>query len=318
MKAVIYQEFGDPSVLRVSEISVPEIDSKSFLVNIKYTSVTAADVKMRRANSPVARLFLGISKPRKNVLGTEFSGIVTQVGNEVSKVKKGDAIYGFTGFNLGAYAEFCVLTEKSSFASVPHDTTLKEAVCLADGATTAAHFLAIKASVKNGDKILVVGASGSIGTYALQIAKHFGAYVVGVCSGKNSDYIKKLGADEAIDYTSTDYHDGATKYDIIFDCIGNSTYRKCKRILSSRGKYLTTRGSLGDFLSMIILNRFRKRKIFAGFSINKAQELMFIDKYSNKKKWITLIDREYTLSEIVDAHAYVEKGHKRGNVVINI
>jgi NADPH:quinone reductase-like Zn-dependent oxidoreductase len=318
MKAVIYEKYGPPEVLKIKDVIAPEVKEDSVIIKIKYTTVTTADTLMRKADSFVSKLFLGLLRPRKRILGTEFSGIVEKVGNKVTLISIGDCVYGFTGFSLGAYAEYCILKEKASFVKIPDNMSLQDAVCLGDGATTAVYFLHSQAHLKQNDEILIIGASGAIGTYAVQIAKHYGAKVTGVCSTKNVELVKQLGADEIVDYTKEDYYNRSAIYDVVFDCIGNTSFDECKKILKENGKYITTRGGLRGYLEMMIMNRFRSKMVIAGMSINKMEELNILNKIWIENKISTIIDKEYSMEQVVEAHRYVETSHKKGNVVIKV
>ncbi|MFA5850948.1 MAG: NAD(P)-dependent alcohol dehydrogenase [Bacteroidales bacterium] len=318
MKAVIYKKYGTPEVLELVEIAKPIPKNDDVLIKIKATSVTNADCYMRRADTLFSRLILGLFKPKKRyqILGTEFSGIIEAVGAEVGEWKTGDEIFGFRGFGTGCYAEYKCMSTNGSLAKKPINVSFEEAVSMVDGATTALFFLKEKAKIKSGQKILINGASGSIGTFAVQLAKYFGAEVTGVCSSKNIELIKSLGADKAIDYSNEDFTQGKESYDIIFDTVSKSTFGNCKKVLVENGLYIDTMFSISRVLQSYWTAWFCKKKVIFAMSVNKKEALNFIKELVEKNQLRTIIDRVYTLEQIADAHAYVETGHKKGNVVI--
>lgn len=320
MKAVIYKKYGIPEVLELVEITKPIPKSDEVLIKIKATSVTNADCYMRRADTLFSRLILGLFKPKKRyqILGTEFSGIIEAVGEEVKEWKTGDEIFGFRGFGTGCYAEYKCMPANGSLAKKPINANFNESVSLVDGATTALFFLKEKANIKQGHKVLINGASGSIGTFAVQLAKHFGAEVTGVCSSKNTELVKSLGAEKVIDYANEDFTQGKESYDIIFDTIGKSSFSKCKNALTKNGLYINTMFSITIVLQSLLTGLFCKKKMIFAMSVNKKKALNFIKELVEKDKLRTIIDRIYTFEQITDAHTYVESGHKKGNIVIEI
>lgn len=320
MKAVIYKKYGTPEVLELVEIAKPIPKDDEVLIKIKATSVTNADCYMRRADTLFSRFILGLFKPKKRyrILGTEFSGIIEAVGTEVKEWKTGDEIFGFRGFGTGCYAEYKCMSANGSLAIKPVNVNFNEAVSMVDGATTALFFLKEKAKIKSGQKILINGASGSIGTFAVQLAKYFGAEVTGVCSSKNIELIKSLGADNVIDYTREDFTLGKGSYDIIFDTVSKSTFSKCKRVLAENGLYIGTMFSVTSVLQSYWTGWFCKKKVIFAMSVNKKESLNFIKQLVEKDKLRTVIDSVYTFEQIADAHSYVELGHKKGNIVIKL
>lgn len=320
MKAVIYKKFGAPEVLELVEIAKPVPQKDEVLIKIKATTVTNADCYMRRADTLFSRIILGLFKPKKRyqILGTEFSGIIAAVGTEVQEWRTGDEIFGFRGFGTGCYAEFKCMKSTGSLALKPKNVTLEEAASLVDGATTALFFLKEKAGIKPGQKVLINGASGSIGTFAVQLAKYFGAEVTGVCSSKNIELVTSLGADKVIDYSKVDFTKNHESYDIIFDTVSKSTFGKCKNVLTKNGLYIDTMFSFTRVLQSIWTNRFCKKKVIFAMSVNKKTALNYIKELVENGKLKTIIDRIYTLDQLTDAHKYVESGHKKGNVVVKI
>jgi NADPH:quinone reductase-like Zn-dependent oxidoreductase len=318
MKAIVYTKYGSPDVLEFKEVEKPTPKDNEVLIKVYATSVTAADCLMRRGDTFISRVFLGFRKPRRRILGTEIAGEIEETGKDINRFKKGDQVYGFTGFGLGAYAEYNCMPENGSLVLKPTNMDYSEAVAVVDGASTAFFFLKDKANIQKGQKVLVIGASGSIGTYAVQIAKYFGAEVTGVCSTANLDLVKSLGADKVIDYRKDDFTKNDEKYDIILDTVGKSSFSQSKPCLNKNGKYLLTNGGLMDRFMMLWTGIFGGKKLITGMSIEKTKSLIFIKKLIEEEKIKLVTDKVYKLENIAKAHDYVEKGHKRGNVIITI
>lgn len=318
MRAVVYTKYGSPDVLDLKNVQKPTPKDNEVLIRVHATSVTAADCLMRRGDTFISRVFLGFIKPRRRILGTEIAGEIEKTGKEVNRFKEGDQIYGFTGFGLGAYAEYNCMPENGSFVLKPTNMDYNEAVAVVDGASTALFFLKDKANIQNGQKVLIIGASGSIGTFAIQIAKYFGAEVTGVCSTVNLDLVKSLGADKVIDYRKDDFTKNDEKYDIILDTAGKSSFSQSKPCLNKKGKYLLTNGGLLDRFLMLWTGISGGKKLITGMSIEKTESLIFIKKLIEEERIKLVTDKVYKLENIAKAHDYVEKGHKRGNVIITI
>jgi NADPH2:quinone reductase len=317
MKAIIYKKFGSPSVLELLDIEKPIPEPNEVLIKVFASSVTSADCMMRRGDTVLSRILLGLFKPAKKfqILGTEFSGRVEAVGSKVKKFKSGDEVYAFRGFGTGCYAQYKCMNENGSIAIKPSNMDFPEAATIVDGATTALFFLKEKANIQKGQKILINGASGSIGTFAVQLAKYFEAEVTGVCGTKNIELVKSLGADKVVDYTKEEFTTTGETYDIIFDTVGKSSFAHCKKVLKSNGKYISTVMTFKVVLQSF-LTRFGKKRVIFAMSLNKSDALIFIRTLIEEGKLKTIIDRKYPLEELPDAHEYVEKGHKHGNVVI--
>lgn len=320
MKAIINKKYGTPNVLQVARIDNPVPKDNEVLVRIKATTVTSADCMMRRGDSVMSRLMLGFKSPKKKyqILGLEFSGIIESTGKKVSKFNSGDEIYAFRGFGTGCYAEYKCIKENDSIGLKPENLSFSEAASVVDGATTALFFLKEKANIQKGQKVLINGASGSIGTFAIQLAKYFGAEVTGVCSTGNIELVKSLGADKVIDYTQEDFTKGSETYDIIFDTVGKSSFRKCKNVLKFGGKYLVTVWTFNRVLLSVLTKLCKKRKLIFAMSINKKEALEFLKSMIETGKLKTIIDKTYSMDKISEAHQYVERGHKKGNVVVEI
>ena len=319
MKAIVYIKFGPPDVLQLKEVEKPAPKDSEVLIRIAATTVAAEDPGMRK--SPGLN---GLGKPKKPILGFYLSGDVEAVGKDVQGFRKGDQVYGNTGLGLlGAYAEYICMPENSALVKKPDNLTYEEAVAIPNGALTALPFLRDKGSIQRGQKVLINGASGAVGTSAIQLAKYFGAEVTGVCSTANIEWVKSLGADKVIDYTKEDFTKTDRTYDIIFDTVGKSSFSRCKGLLSKNGIYLTTVPSPVIILQMLwtsILGSKKVRFMATGLrpANEKMKDLLFINRLIEQGKVKAIIDRCYPLEHAAEAHRYVENGHKRGNVVLTI
>lgn len=320
MKAVVYTEYGSPDVLQLKEVAKPIPKDNEVLIKVYATTVTTADGMMRKGESLVSRIILGFRKPRKKfkIPGLELAGEIESVGKDVKRFRKGDQVYGFTGFGPGAYAAYKCMPEEGSLVLKPANITYEEAAAVVDGASTALFFLKDKANIRSGEKVLINGASGSIGTFAVQIAKYFGAEVTGVCSTANLELVKSLGADKVIDYTKEDFTRSCEAYDIIFDTVGKSSFSRCKGSLKKNGRYLVTVMGLTPIIQTLWTKVIGNKKVIFRMSIEKTEALIFIKELIEAGKLKPVIDRRYPLEQIAEAHDYVEKGHKKGNVVITV
>jgi len=303
LKAIVYEKYGPPEVLQLKEVEKPTPKDNEVLVKVYATAVTSGDCRMRSFNVPLmqwlpARLILGLKKPRNPILGLWLAGEIETAGKAVKKFKKGDRVYARTpDLKFGAYAEYACLSENGFIALIPSNLNYAEAVAFPFGGFTALYFLK-KAKIQRGKKVLVYGASGSVGTAAVQLAKYFGAEVTGVCSTANLELVKSLGADKVIDYTKEDYANGNELFDIIFDAVGKISYTKSKKVLSPYAKYVSV--------------------ISSGHTKVGTEEQILLNTIIEEGKLIPVIDRVYTLEQMVEAHRYVDKGHKKGNVVITV
>jgi NADPH:quinone reductase-like Zn-dependent oxidoreductase len=318
MEAVTYTRYGPPEVLRFMDVDKPIPKGNEVLIRVHATSVTNADCFMRRAETITGRIFLGIRRPKRKILGTELAGVIEGTGKNVTRFKTGDKVFGFTGFGLGAYAEYSCMPEKGSLVMKPEALTFEEAAAMVDGPSTALYFLRDKANIRSGQKVLILGASGSIGTSAVQLARHFGAYVTGVCSGANLDLVRSLGADRVIDYRKEDFTKNGETYDIIFDTIGKSSFSLCRSSLNSSGCYITTTGSLVQYLRKLWTYLVGGKRSLCGMSIDKTDSLIYVKGLIEAGGMRPVIDRRYRLEQMADAHRYVEQGHKKGNVVVTV
>ncbi len=322
MKAVICTKYGPPEVLQLKEVEKPIPKDNEIRIRI-FTVVVATEDPLQRKGKPYfARLIIGFTKPKKSILGTEFAGEIDAVGKGVKLFRKGDQVFGSTGSNFGCYAEYVCVPEEGLLSIKPPNMTNEEVtpVC---SALTAWNFLRTKANIQSGQKILINGASGSVGSAAVQIAKVFGAEVTGVCSTANLEMVKSLGADRVIDYTNEDFTKNGQTYDIIFDVASKSTFSQCKNSLKQKGIYLNPVLKLSILLHMFWTSMFNSKKVmFSATGLRPIPErlanLKELIKLFEDGKLKTIIDKNYQLEQIVEAHRYVESGQKRGNVIINV
>jgi NADPH:quinone reductase and related Zn-dependent oxidoreductases len=322
MKAIVCTKYGLPEVLKIVNLDKPIPKDNEILIKSYATTVTVADCRVRGFDVPAsfwlpAKFAIGFSKPRQSILGSELSGVIEGVGKNVTKYKIGDEIFAFTDHKLGAYAEFICLNENQSIDIKPQNLSFEQSAALSFGGISALYFLR-KANIKGGEKVLIYGASGSVGTYAVQLAKYFGATVTGICSTDNLELVKKLGADNVIDYTKTDLADITEKFDIVFDAVGKADISKSIRLIKAYGKYIHAVAT--PFIEIKI--RFKllntKIKFIGGSSTATVEQINFIKKLAEEGIITPIIDRYFSFNEIVFAHKYVDRGHKKGNVTIRI
>jgi NADPH:quinone reductase-like Zn-dependent oxidoreductase len=324
MRAVVYDTYGPPDVLRVEDVARPVPKDDEVLIRIHATTVNRLDVHTREANrrSGVAvmvlsRLVSGLRRPRQRVLGTEFAGEVEALGTAVTEFSVGDKVFGNTGLRFGAHAEFTCLRDSARIAHMPAGMSFEEAAAVTDGALNALWCLRL-ANVKKGQKVLVYGASGSIGTAGVQLAKYFGADVTGVCSTKNLEVVRSIGADGVIDYTKGDFTKNGQTYDVIFDAVGKLTFKGCKDSLMQGGRYLATDGFRNVILGLWTSRFGNKRVIFQLPPRYTKDDVVFLKEIIEAGKYRPVIDRCYPLEGVVEAARYVETERKTGNVVLTI
>ncbi|MGM7701410.1 NAD(P)-dependent alcohol dehydrogenase [Pseudalkalibacillus sp. Hm43] len=320
MKAVLCNRYGPPDVLEMHELEKPELQENEVLIRVHATTVSSGDSRIRNGNRktlplwPISKMALGIRRPRKNILGMDFSGQIEEVGKDVTQFCKGDQVYGFCG--KGTYAEYISVREAGSLSLKPSSMSYEEAASVPFGAVSALDFLR-KGKIQAGQKVLIYGASGSVGTYAIQLAKLFGAEVTGVCSTRNVELVKSLGADHVIDYKNEDYTKNGEKYDLIFDTLGKSPFSRSKKSLQEKGLYVTAVVDYREVAQILITSKFGKKKIISGIAGEDPGDLKYLKELIEEGKIKAVIDRKYTKEQIAEAHRYVDEGHKVGNVVIN-
>lgn len=322
MKAIICSEYGSPDVLCLKEMAKPVPKDNEILIKVKATTVAVADVRIRAFNIPLAvwlpaRIVLGINKPRKQVLGVELAGEIESVGKDVQRFKVGDEVFAATLKDFGAYAEYKCLPEDDPIELKPFNVTLEEAAALPIGAQTALHFLE-KGNIESGQKVLIYGASGSVGTYAVQLAKYFGAEVTGVCSGTNIELVKSLGADKVIDYTAADFIEKLEMYDMVFVAVDKLPFSICNKILKKQGVYLNVTNPIKS-PHQLWVDMTSKKKIIMSESVpERFRYLIRIKEFVEEGVLKPVIDQSYKFRQIVAAHKYVDTGHKKGNVVVTV
>lgn len=322
MKAIIYQRYGPPEVLQLREVESPSLKEAEVLVKIHATSVTKFDCWMRSSTAPagfglLSRLSSGIRKPKQPILGTDFAGEIVAVGKDVTRLKVGDQVYGFSGFALGTHAEYVCLPEEAMTLK-PVNNTCEEAAAVVQGGLTALFFLR-KANIQPGQQVLIFGASGGVGGYAVQLAKHyFKANVTGVCSGDKIAYVKSLGADEVIDYTSEDFTKNGQVYDVVFDTVGKTSVSRTRKSLRENGWFLLATFGLPMLIQLLWYSKNSGLNYEIGTLVNVNSDLIILRELLEKQVIKPVIDKCYPLEQAAEAHHYVESGQKKGNVVLTV
>ena len=321
MKAIVCTKYGAPNVLEYVDVQKPTPKDQDILIKVHATVVTAADCMMRQGVPKYGRLFLGLSKPKFPIPGTGFAGTVEEVGKEVDGFKVGDKVFGETGVSFSANAEFVCVSNKGLIEKIPEGLSFEQAASMCDGPLTSISFLKDIGKIQPGQKVLVNGASGSLGSAAVQIAKSLGAYVVGVCSAANVEMVKSLGADETLDYTKEDFTLNKKQYDIIYDTVGKSAYSKCKQALKPNGMYLSPVLTMPLLFQMMASSLFSSKKAkFSATGMRPVPELAPLLKelvqMCSDGKLSFIIDKRLPLEKVPEAHEYVDTGRKKGNVVI--
>ncbi|MFT4662515.1 MAG: NADPH:quinone reductase-like Zn-dependent oxidoreductase [Patiriisocius sp.] len=321
MKAITTREYGVPSVLTLEEVEKPTPKDNEILVKVHSTPVTSGDARIRALNVPfgfkfITRMLFGFNKPKQPILGVVFSGLVETVGKDVKEFVVGNEVFG-TSEKFGCHAQYVAIPEKGAITIKPTNLSFDDAAALPFGALTSLKYLRDLGKIKSGQKILVNGASGALGVYGIQLAKHFGAKVTGVCSGANVELVKSLGADEVIDYSTTDFTKNGKTYDIIYDTVGKITFKECKNSLSENGRMLLAASGLGQYLQ-VLLTSFSKKKVVAGVAVFNRKDLDVIKDLATKGIIVPVIGKRFPFSEAEAAHTYVDKGHKVGSAVVVI
>lgn len=322
MKAVVATKYGPPEVLQLQEVEKPTPKANEILVRVHATTVNAGDYRMRSFTVPPlfwlpARITLGFTKPKNPIFGMELAGEVEATGKDVMRFKVGDQVFASTlEENFGAHAEYKCLPEDAAVVTKPQHVSDEEAATLSISANTALYFLK-KGNIQPGQKVLIHGASGAVGTFAVQLAKYFGAEVTGVCSTTNVELVKLLGADRVIDYTQEDFTKNGECYDIIFDAAGKTTFSQCKSALKDKGVYLHT-GMVLSEIKGLWYSMTTGKQVIGGIAATSTEALVFLKELMGSGRLKPVIDRCYPLEQVVEAHRYVEQGHKKGNVVITV
>jgi len=327
MKAILYEKYGPPEVLQLKEVSKPIPKDDEVLIRIYATAATTGDVNARGfafvppGLGPLARLMMGPRKPKNPIIGSVLAGEIEAAGKDVDIFGKGDQVFGVDGNAMGAYAEYVCLPQEGVLVEKPANMTYEEAAAIPFGALTAFYFLRDKGNIESGQTVLINGASGSVGTAAVQIAKSFGAEVTGVCSTRNLEMVKALGADKVIDYTKEDFTQSGETYDIIFDMVvGKTSFSDCRNSLNENGLYLAVAGGLKEAIQMLWTSVIGSKKVIfgGGIAAERKENLLIIKELIEAGKLKAVIDRSYPLEQIAEAHRYVETGHQKGNVVITV
>ena len=330
MKAVVYTEFGPPDVLQLKEVQKPAPKDNEVLIRVHAAPVSYGDlaarnfknISSREFNMPLplllpTRMYFGFTKPKISILGSEFAGEVESAGRDVKLFKAGDQVMGYLGQRMGAYAEYLCMPESGSLAIKPANMTYAEAAAVPYGAIIATSLLG-KGNLQRGHKVLINGASGGIGSAAVQIARYYGAEVTGVCGTPRLEYLKSLGADRVIDYTEEDFAQNGETYDLIFDILGRSSYSRCKNSLKPKGIYLLASFKMKALLQMLWTGMVGSKKVICVLSSEKSEDLVFVKELIEAGKYKSIVDRCYPLEQAAEAHRYAESGLKRGQVVITV
>ena len=319
MRAIVYTQYGPPEVLRLEEVPKPVPKENEVLVKVHFTTVNRTDCGFRRPDYFIVRLINGMFSPKVKILGSEFSGTIESTGNKVSRFKEGDEVFGLSTRKFGAHADYMIVSESGSIAHKPKNFSFEEAAAVCDGLMLANGFLK-DLDYSKPQKILINGASGSIGTAAVQLAKYFGANVTAVCNTRSQELVRSLGADQVIDYTKTDFTLAGNDFDFIFDAVGKSSFFKCRKLLKPKGVYVSTEfGFLSQNIFLTLFTPiFRRKRVKFPIVTDSLEDIMFFKKLIESGKYRAVIDRRYPLADIKEATKYVETKEKTGNVVIEV
>lgn len=323
MYAYTYTEYGSPEVLNYVELPTPTPKINEVLIRIVATTVSAGDWRARSLTMPaglglVGRLVFGITRPRKPVLGTDLSGVVEAIGADVTTFQPGDAVIGFPGAGFGAHAEYITMPADGRVIRQPENLTFEEAAAIPFGATTGYDFLINKGKLRAGERVLINGASGSVGSACVQIAKHFGAEVTGICSATNADLVRSIGADRVIDYNTQDFTKEGPQYDIVVDTVDTAPWFRTRHALVPKGRMLMIAGSTSDMILGWLKARLRGKRLIGGVASESVDILRKVIDLAVDGTFHPVIDRSYDFSQMIAAHAHVDTGHKKGNVVVTI
>ena len=324
MKAILHTKYGPPDELQLEDVEKPVPNEDEVLIKIHAATVTSSDCNMRNFTF-VPKLFLlparvnfGYNKPKINILGLDLAGEIKAVGKDVTLFKEGDQVFGISEPALGAHAEYICMPEDGVLTKKPAGMTWEEAAAIPLAGNTALYFIRDLGNVQAGQKVLVNGASGAIGSFAVQLAKYYGAEVTGVCSTSNVEMVNSLGADKVIDYTKEDFTEAGQIYDVIFDAVSKSSFSRCKSSLKNNGLYLVTLPTLTILLQIVGTSIMGSKKVKMGDAIANVENIVFLKELMKARKLKSVIDREYPLEQTADAFRYVEKGHKKGNVILTV
>ena len=322
MKAIMYASYGAPDVLAMQEVDKPTPKNNEVLIKIHATTVTSADRRVRSQDMPVgfgfiARLVFGVRRPRQPILGVELAGQIESIGKDVTQFKVGDQVFAITGASMGCHAQYKCVPQDGAMALKPANLTYEEAAALSFGGTTALDFFR-RGKLKSGERVLVNGASGAVGSAAVQLAKHFGAHVTGVCSTANLELVKSFGANQVIDYTKDDFTQNGETHDVIVDTVGTAPFSRIKGSLKERGRLLLVLAGLPAMLQIPWVAMTSSKKIIAGPATERAEDLRFLAKLAEAREFRPAIDRRYSFEKIAEAHRYVDSGRKKGNVIITV
>lgn len=321
MKAAVYHRYGPPEVVQIIELEQPTPRDNEILIRVHATTVTSGDWRVRSLNVPfgfrlISRLIFGVFKPKQPILGTELAGEVAAIGKDVTRFQVGDPVFAYNGSSMGCHAEFKCMPEDGAVARKPENLSFEQAAALSFGGSTALHFFR-KANLARGEQVLINGASGGVGTAAIQLAVEKCTHVTAVCSDKNRELVTSLGAHHVIDYVRQDFTQLETKYDVIVDTAGTAPYSRSKRVLKPGGRLLAVLGNLPTMLQAPLVGLFSNRKVIAGPAEERPEDLQHLAELAAAGKFTPVIDRCYPFEQIVEAHRYVDAGHKRGNVIVH-
>ncbi len=319
MRAIIYTEYGKPEVVKLMEVDKPVPKDNEVLIKVYATTVNRTDCGFRSAEYFIVRFFSGLIRPKNKILGNEFAGMVEDIGKDVKLFNVGAKVFGYNDEKFGAHAEYMTTTENGAITTMPENMTYEEAAPVYEGAHYALCILRA-AKIKAGQNILIYGATGAIGSAAVQLAKYFGAHITAVCNTKNVEIVRSLGADLVVDYTKEDYTKLGRTFDFVFDAVGKSSFGKCKPVLTEKGKYIST--ELGKNSENILLALttplFSGKKVLFPIPTSSKEDVVFLKELLAAGKFKPVVDRKYTLEQIVEAYTYVETGQKTGNVIIKV
>ena len=319
MRAIVYSKYGPPEVAKLLEVPIPLPKDNEVLIKVYSSTVNRTDSGLRSAEYFISRFFTGLFRPKYQILGCEFAGIVEEIGQHITTFKRGDKIFGFNDKTFGGHGEYLTITEADAITTMPDGSSFNEAAAFTEGA----HYALVDiraAKVRRGQNVLVYGATGAIGSAAVQLLKHFGAIVTAVCNTKNVSLVQSLGADTVVDYQTQDFTKTEVKFEFIFDAVGKSSFKQCKPLLTAKGIYISTElGKNGENLLFALITPLwgGKRLLFPIPSITK-QDVIFLKELVEKGEFKPVIDRQYNLDQIVEAYKYVESGQKTGNVLLKI